>query len=62
MSAETELVIADAVAPIRLRLGAHGGDGHGPQPLRRLVLADGIGHGGLRAGDGGHLVEPVSGA
>ena len=59
VNAEAELVIADAAAPIRLRLRAHGTHGDGTESLFHLVLLDVIGKSELRAADGGLLVESI---
>jgi hypothetical protein len=59
VNAEAELVIADAAAPIRLRLRAHGAYGDGMESLFRLVLLDVIGKSELRATDRCLLVETI---
>src|SRR5262249_13395182 len=60
LNAETEHVLADAAAPIRLRRRAHGAHGDGMESLFRLVLLDVIGKSELRATDRCLLVETIS--
>src|SRR5215472_13234292 len=60
VNAEAQLVIADAAAPIRLRLRAHGAHVDGTEFLFRLVLLDVIGKRELCATDRRLLVKSVS--
>jgi len=60
VNAEAELIIADAAAPIRLRLRAHGTHGDGTESLFHLVLLDVIGKSQLSATDRCLLVETIS--
>src|SRR5262245_47361121 len=59
MKAETELIVADAVSPIRLRRHAHGAHADCTETLRRLVLLDVVVQCELRATDRRLLVYPV---
>lgn len=59
VNAETELVIADAVAPIRVRRYAHGAHVDCTEMLFGLVLLDVVVKRELRATDRCFLVEPV---
>src|SRR5262245_65557068 len=59
VSAETELVIADAVAPIRVRRHAHGAHVDCTEMLRGPVLLDVVVKRDLRATDRRFLVETI---
>jgi hypothetical protein len=59
VDAETEHVIADAAAPIRLRRHAHGAHIDCIEMICGLILVDVVVKRFLRAAHGGLLVEPV---